>query len=293
MKHNASPVRPLIQRLQPVTWFVLGLLLIFAGLAGMTFARQQRIARAAEVERMPTAVVAAAVEQAATATPVASRTPRPTLQSASAKATARFFATLEAKQTVAVGTAQVLAATAEAKATSVPPAYPGVVYPANYKAPWADKLVKDASGRWVGPADVMKKIGDDCIEAFLWQREIYTLRYQRETPFEKKLADATKHLTGTALSNSARNFSPASGVYVVADRMSDNEYSLVRVRELSRDGLKAVVEMRLQNVAWTHYRISDLSIETTRKSSGVSVVELQFEPKENIWKYSNLIVYLR
>ncbi len=153
--------RPLVQRLTPVTWFVLSLLLMFAGLAAMTAMRNVRRAAAeGAVVSLPPRVVQAAVVAAGTATPTPAQavTPKPTVPSRSAKATAAFFATLDVRITAAVKQATTQAQATQAIATFTPAPPTPTIYPAGYKAPWADKMVQQADGTWMAPPDG----GGDC-----------------------------------------------------------------------------------------------------------------------------------
>jgi hypothetical protein len=240
----STSARPLLVRLQPVTWLVLGLLLIFAGLAGLTVARQR--ARAAEQlgQPMPTFALALAdvSQQQATRTPRPTNTARPT-----ADRTATFFAQLGVRQTAAVKKSTAEARATQAIATFTPSPPTPTIYPSGYRAPWADKMVKQADGTWMAPKEVVEEAARHYGEYYAWLKT-KDIKFVRLTD-EIQLKTYSRFYSGRALVERAE-FIANSKVDNILKNPDGYRIRMLRVHRFSSDGLRAICDIEFQGSQW-------------------------------------------
>jgi hypothetical protein len=287
---SQSQTRPLSARLQPVTWLMAALVLVFAGLAGITLARGRERAMRDVGQPMGTPV-AAIVDSAngqATRTPWPSatvrptRTPRPT-----ADKTATFFAQLGVRQTAAVKKSTAEARATQAIATFTPSPPTPTIYPAGYRAPWADKMVKQADGTWMAPKEVVDEAARQYSEYYAWlktrDRKFIAL------PDEIQMNTYERFLTGGVLDR-RRLGMPKSEVDNILKDPKTYSATVLKVRGFSADGLQAVCDIEFRNSEW-------LSVNATngKLMSEFSLPDridsdlLVYDPAARRWKWAGTL----
>jgi hypothetical protein len=287
----STSARPLLVRLQPVTWLVLGLLLIFAGLAGLTVARQR--ARAAEQlgQPMPTFALALAdvSQQQATRTPQPSRTPRPTNTARpTADKTATFFAQLGVRQTAAVRKSTADARATQAIATFTPSPPTPTIYPAGYRAPWADKMVKQADGTWMAPKEVVEEAARHYGEYYEWLKT-KDAKFLALPP-EDQLAKYRQFLTGEVL-NRFEELQPGLKTDSILASPSSFEPKVLRVRSFSKDGMTAVCDLDLPDSQWLVIEMATGKIMSLYSAGRrIDSDVLTYDLKDRRWKWAKGLV---
>jgi hypothetical protein len=291
MTYTTTPnARPLIARLQPVTWLLLGLLLMFAGLAGLTMARQRE--RAAGQLGQPMSTLAVAMvdisQQQATRTPQPSRTPRPTNTARpTADKTATFFAQLGVRQTAAVKKSTVDARATQAIATFTPSPPTPTIHPAGYRAPWADKMVKQADGTWMAPKEVVDEATKHYGEYYEWLRS-KDLRFMTKSD-EEQYATYYSFLAGSVLSDVVSYQSASSEDFMLTN---PKRYTarILRVRDFSRDGLSAICDIEIRNSNWKIVNISSGAfVSSYSLPDRIDSDILTYDPSDGRWKYSSSV----
>jgi hypothetical protein len=284
---STPSARPLIARLQPVTWLLLGLLLMFAGLAGLTIARQR--ARAAEQLGQPMSTLAVAMvdisQQQATRTPQPSRTPRPTNTARpTADKTATFFAQLGVRQTAAVKKSTADARATQAISTFTPSPPTPTIYPAGYRAPWADKMVKQADGTWMAPKEVVEEATRHYGEYYEWLR----------TKDRKFIAQSDavqlnvfrKYLAGEVMQRLIET-QPGLKEDSIVDESSGFRVRILRVRGFSQDGMTAICDVELPSIRWLVIDLgSGKSVSKFTTEARIDSDLLAYDPEDGRWKWA-------
>jgi hypothetical protein len=275
----------MIARMQPVSWLVIGLLVMFAGLT-----ISNRRERAAGQVGQPMSTMAVAMvgvsQQQATRTPRPSATPRPTRTlRPTADATAVFFKRLDARQTIAVRTATAEARATQAIATFTPAPPTPTIYPAGYRAPWADKMVKQADGTWMAPKEVGEAVIADYTRYLNWRISGRNLK-SIQAPFGERAIELRKYLVGLSL-QAHLNDSPENRYDYLARQDSRPTFKILRVRFSSGNGGIAVCDVEVRGFRWDIYDIqSGKRVTTLDEPDGTETIELIFDPVDSKWKLS-------
>jgi hypothetical protein len=270
--------------MQPVSWLVIGLLVMFAGLAGLTISNRRE--RAAGQVGQPMSTMAVAMvgvsQEQATRTPRPSATPRPTRTlRPTADATAAFFKRLDARQTAAVRTATAEARATQAIATFTPEPPTPTIYPVGYRAPWADKMVKQADGTWMAPKEVVEQVTKHYEEYYAWllARDVDSAL---KSP-EQQLKQYARYLAGVRLVQQAafvrggRNLlrSPEAKPFV----------RILRVKSFSSDGLTVLCDTDFRGFRWRVYDTAIRGFESEySEADSIDSDRLNFDPSDGRWK---------
>jgi hypothetical protein len=284
----------MIARMQPMSWLVIGLLVMFAGLAGLKISNRRE--RAAGQVGQPMSTMAVAMvgvsQQQATRTPRPSATPRPTRTlRPTADATAAFFKRLDARQTIAVRTATAEARATQAIATFTPEPPTPTIYPAGYRAPWADKMVKQADGTWMAPKEVVDTAKQQCQEFYNWiptKDVIFVAR-----PKQEKLVVYRRYVTGERLREWVDFYASEADVDNIVADPSRFAGRVLRIRNFSSDGLKAVRDVEIVNsVVIVVDEITGKRIREYLLPDRINSDLIVYDPSDGRWKEAETLATL-
>jgi hypothetical protein len=184
-------------------------------------------------------------------------------------------------------------ATAEARATQAiatftPEPPTPTIYPVGYRAPWADKMVKQADGTWMAPKEVVLEIVSRAGEYEQWRRSARTIAFLKSPP-EEIASRYSQFLTGFALQDirSYVNTREFDGVFVGAVQ----GYRVLRTRFSSANGLVAQVDVESTGREWDVYKVPGFEYYTSfSEPDSIETLEMTYEVSSKNWKVSNYVV---
>jgi hypothetical protein len=286
--------RPMIARMQPVSWLVIGLLVMFAGLAGLKISNRRERAAGQVGQPMSTMAVAmvdVSQQQQATRTPRPSATPRPTRTlRPTADATAAFFKRLDARQTIAVRTATAEARATQAIATFTPEPPTPTIYPVGYRAPWADKMVKQADGTWMAPKEVVLSVRANVEQFFEWEATGRTLDFVKSSASSRELT-YRKYFVGGSLRSFIQTLDTRE-IDIVLNESARPQSRFLRVKSFDVTGLTAVCDVEVVGFSWDVLTVPGFALYANfREPDEIRTIEMAFDPESKRWKVLRYLIF--
>jgi hypothetical protein len=198
--------------------------------------------------------------------------------------TATFFAQLGVRQTAAVKKSTADARATQAIATFTPSPPTPTIYPAGYRAPWADKMVKQADGTWIAPKEVVEEATKHYGEYYEWfaSRDVAFVM----SPDEVQLRQYSRFAAGGVLMRIISRLANGNPEYLIAKPKRFNA-RVIRVFGFSQDGLQALCELELQNIDLVFVeRSTGRIVNSTRLADRIDTDVLTFDPSDQRWKWS-------
>jgi hypothetical protein len=189
---------------------------------------------------------------------------------------------LDARQTIAVRTATAKARATQAVATFTPAPPTPTIYPVGYRAPWADRMVKQADGTWMAPKEVVEQVTKHYEEFYAWLRTKDKRFVSLPDSDQFKIYDV--YLAGGRLNDRINYASSSEFDNVLVD--SDNYVAKVlRVYGFSADGSIALCDLEIRNSRWKIINAqTGVTDSTYQLPDRIDTDVLIYDPNDKRWK---------
>jgi hypothetical protein len=189
---------------------------------------------------------------------------------------------LDARQTIAVRTATAKARATQAVATFTPEPPTPTIYPVGYRAPWVDKMAKQADGTWMAPKEVVAEATKHYEEFYAWLRT-----KDREFVISSdsmQLDTYARFLAGYEIQRQ-RSFLVESDVDNLLVEPKKYVIRILRFRSFSQDGLVAICDVEIRGADWLLVsRGNGQTISTYSRPDRIDSDVLVYDPNTSRWK---------